>query len=236
MASYSAVDICNFAGGKLGGFGDQISASGEISNLTDTDRVTVACAREWPRAREQVIKDVALKKRAPIRETIKLAELDNELTSRDVVISNIVSASQLVTVTTKTAHGKSTGDTVVLKGIDADSGVGAADVGVLNGSTYTITVLTTTTFTLDSTTGNDSFDYTVDSGIVSEAPEMGPYTYAFDMPTDALAVYRIIDETFTTDELTRKHYRFTTTAMEFISNTSSTRRPRLSSAWRPSMR
>jgi len=207
--SYTDVEICNFAGALIGGFGDQISASGQIANFTDDDRVTTWCATMWPKARQQVIHDLAVMK-APIRETIKNAELDDELTDRDVTISDITSSSGLVTITTDEVHGKSTGDTVVLKGIDADSGVGVADVGVLNGSTYTITVTSTTVFTLDSTTGNDSFDYTEDSGIVSEAPELGPWGYAFDRPSDAIAVVRVMDESFDSDEDTRRKYRFGT--------------------------
>lgn len=207
--AFSSLEICNLAGGLLGGFGDQASATGEISSLTDGDLVSVACNREYPRARKQVIIDLALD-RSPIRETIKNAELDDELIARDVVISNIVSASTVVTVTTKTVHSKSTGDTVVLKGIDADSGVGAADVGILNGVTRTITVTTTTAFTLDSTTGNDSFDYTEDSGVMSEVPEVGPWAYAFDQPSDVLAIVRVMDEVFIGDEDTRRQYRFST--------------------------
>ena len=209
MASYSDVQICNLAGGMLGGFGSQISASGEIDSLTDTDAISVACAREWPRAREQVIIDLALD-RSPMRETVKNAELDDELTGRDVVIEDIVSASEVVTITTDEVHEKSTGDTVFLKGIDADTGVGAADVGVLNGSTYTITVVDTLNFTLDDTTGNDDFDYVENSGVVSEAPEIGPYTYAFDAPSESITVIRVMDEIFSTDEDTRREYRFTT--------------------------
>lgn len=207
--SYTDVEICNFAGTLLGGFGDQVSASGQIDNLTDTDKVTAACALHYPKARAQVFIDLAVMK-APVRETIKNAELDDELTDRDVTISDITSSSGLITVTTDEVHGKSTGDTVVLKGIDADSGIGAADVGVLNGSTYTITVTSTTAFTLDSTTGDDDFDYTENSGIVSEAPELGPWTYAFDRPSLAIHVTRVMDESFDSDENTRRQYRFAT--------------------------
>jgi hypothetical protein len=203
--SYTDVQICNFAGGKLGGFGDQVSASGEIANLTATDPVTVACAREWPKARKQVIIDLALM-RAPVKETVKLAELDTDLTDEDDIISSIsvgAGPGYTVTITTKTVHGRSTGDTVVLKGIDGTGGVGS-----LNGTTYTITVLTTTTFTLDSTTGSSSWSYTTDSGIVSDAPELGPWTYAFDVPSTSIAVVRVLDEQYTTDEDTRKEYQF----------------------------
>lgn len=207
--SYTDVEIVNFAGALIGGFGNQVSASGQIVSLSATDPVSVWANLMWPKARQQVIHDLAVMK-APIRETIKLAELDDELTDRDVTISDITSSGGLITVTTKEVHGKSTGNTVVIKGVDADSGVGAADVGVLNGNTYTITVLTTTTFTLDSTTGDDSFDYTEDSGIISEAPELGPYNYAFDQPSTAIAVVRVMDESFDSDENTRRQYRFGT--------------------------
>ena len=204
--SYTDVEICNIAGGKLGGFGNQVSASGEIANLTDTDPITVACAREWPKAREQVIIDLALM-RAPIKETVKLAELDTDLTDDDDTISSVSVGSgpaYTVTITTKTVHGRSTGDTVALKGLDGTGGIGAA----LNGTTKTITVLTTTTFTLDSTTGSSSWSHTEDSGIVSDAPELGPWTYAFDVPSASIAVVRVMDEQYTTDEDTRREYRF----------------------------
>jgi hypothetical protein len=205
--AYTAVNICNLALGKLGGAGDQVEATGQIDSLADTDRVSVWCNTLYPKAILTLITDMAIAK-APIRSTVKMAELDDELTDDDVTISDIsvgAAPDYTITVTTDEAHGKTTGDTVVLKGIDGDG-----NVGELNGTTYTITVIDTTSFTLDETTGSADYDYTEDSGTVSRAPEMGPWTYAFDLPSDCEAVVRVMDELFSTEEETRHEYRFTT--------------------------
>jgi len=205
--SYSPVNICNFALAKLGGAGDQVNASGQITSLTDTDRISVWCNTMWPKVRAQVITDLAVR-RAPIRGTVKMAELDDELVADDVVISDIsvgAAPGYAVTVTTDEVHDKVTGDTVVLKGID-----GEENIGSLNGVTYTITVVDTTSFTLDTTTGDADWEYTENSGLVSRAPELGPWKYAFDLPADCIAVVRVTDETFGGDENTRRDYRFTT--------------------------
>ena len=205
--SYTDVQICNLALGMLGGAGDQVDATGQISSLSDTDKVSTWCNTYFPSAVEQVIIDM-MAMEAPLRETVKLAELDDELTSDDVTISDIsvgAAPGYEITVTTDEAHEKSTGNTVVLKGIDGDGNISS-----LNGTTYTITVVDSTSFTLDSTTGSADYDYTEDSGIVSRAPEMGPWTYAFDLPSDCLAVYRVMDESWSSNEDTRKEYRFET--------------------------
>ncbi len=197
--------------------------------------------------------------KAPLRCSIKSVELDDELTDDDVVISEIAvgaAPNYVVTITTDEAHGKTTGDTVVLKGIDGDYDIGSA----LNGKVKTITVTSTTTFILNqysawltttvyalgalvsngssyyrcivahtagvfatdlaagkwsetesathyATTGDSDWDYDENSGIVSRAPEMGPWTYAFDKPSDCLTPYRVTDESFGTDETTRYEYR-----------------------------
>ncbi len=201
--SWTAIQICNIALAKQGGAGDQVAATGQITSLAATDPISVWCNTLYQMSVQRVIIDMALMK-APIRSTVKLVELDDELCDADVVISNIsVDGAFLVTVTTDEVHGKTTGDTVVLKGIDGTGGIGAA----LNGVTKTIVVTSTTAFTLNSTTGSASWVYTEDSGIVSRAPEMGPYTYAFDLPSGYIAVVRVTDEVFTSDEDTRKEYR-----------------------------
>jgi len=256
--SFTAIQICNLAGARLGGFGDQVAASGQISSLADTDPISEACELHYPKAVEQVLSDMAMMK-APLRCSLKSVELDDELTDDDVVISEIaVGASPyVVTITTDEAHGKTTGDTVVLKGIDGDYDIGSA----LNGKVKTITVTSTTTFTLNqysawvtgtayvlgalvsngsdyyrcivahtagtfatdlaagdwletegathyATTGDSDWDYDEDSGTVSRAPEMGPWAYAFDKPSDCLTPYRVTDESYGTDETTRHEYRY----------------------------
>lgn len=256
---YSPVEICNFAGSKLGGFGDQIGASGQITALNATDSISVWANSLWPKARRKVIGDLVVMK-CPIRETVKYVELDENLPDNDFTISDIAvgtAPNYVVTITTDEAHERATGDTVVLKGIDGDGGISMA----LNGLTKIITVTSTTAFTLNqyaawvtatpyalgalvsnggsyyrclvahtagvfatdlsagdwtltqgathyATTGDSGWDYTEDSGLVSDAPELGPYTYAFDLPSDCLTVVRVTDESFSSDEDTRRDYRF----------------------------
>jgi len=62
--------------------------------------------------------------------------------------SSIVDSSGTVTVTTASAHGLNTGDSVTIEGATGDSGVNA---------THTITRTGSTTFTLDSYTGTGSY-------------------------------------------------------------------------------
>ena len=202
----SAVDICNLGFGLLGGAGDQAGASGQISSLSDTDAVSVWANTMYPQARKKAIIDMAVR-RSPFRCTVKHAELDVDLTDNDKVIQDITVSGTTITVETEEAHERSTGDTVVLKGIDGDDDEG---IQTLNGSTYTITVIDSTSFTLDSTTGSESWDYTEDSGVVSDAPEMGPWTYAYDLPSACIAVIRVTDEIYYGTGLTRTDYQFDT--------------------------
>lgn len=255
---FTAIQIVNLAGAKLGSFGEQVSASGQISSLADTDAISVQCNAHYSKAIQQVIIDMAILE-APIRQTVKNAELDNELTVNDVVISDITvgaAPTYTVTVTTDEVHGLTTGDTIVLKGIDGDDNISS-----LNGKTRIAKVTSTLIFTLNEyaawltttpyvigdlvtnggsyyrcliahtagtfatdlaalkwvltsgasaygTTGDADWVYTEDSGVVSTAPALGPYSYAFDLPSDCLAVVRVTDESFGTDETTRRDYRF----------------------------
>ncbi len=191
------VDIANNAGGRIGGFGDQISGEALVSasQLTaDDDKVSQWINIKYPYVRQKAIKDFAAMK-APFIETVKYADLGDDLKSEDIAIVSITSVSTVVTVTTKTVHGRSTGDTVFLADIEGTN-IGGSLITSLNGTTPTITVLTTTTFTLDSVTGVDStWDHTANSGLVSYVPEMGPYTYAFNLPSDFFAIVRHCDET-----------------------------------------
>jgi len=139
----------------------------------------------------------------PCPETLKYDELDDELTQNDVAIDDISVSGTTITVTTEDDHERSTGDTLVIKGVDGTGGIRA-----LNGTTYTITVVDDTSFTLDDTEGSEDWVYTDPSGLVSDAPEMGPYTYAFDLPGTCQHVVRVCDETFTNIEDTRLKHRF----------------------------
>ena len=200
--AYEDYEICNLAGAKIGGFGDQLGATGQISDLDDTDAISVWCNTLYPKARLKVIIDQAVN-RTPCPETVKYDELDDELTQNDVAIDDISVSGTTITVTTEDDHERDTGDTLVIKGVDGTNGIRS-----LNGITYTITKVDATSFTLDDYEGSEDWVYTDNSGLISEAPEMGPYTYAFDLPSACQHVVRVCDELFTNIEDTRYKHRF----------------------------
>jgi hypothetical protein len=202
--------IANNAGGRIGGFGDQLSASGQItaSQLTaNADPVSQWINEKYPIIRRKVIADFAGMK-APFKETRKFASLGPDLKQSDVAITSITSVATVVTVTTKTAHGRITGDTGFLaeiEGVDVEGQL----ITSLNGTTPTITVLTTTTFTLDGVAGVDAtWDYTADTGIISYVPEIGAWNYAFKLPSDYFAAVRQTDESLATTGGVKTKYQF----------------------------
>ena len=192
------VDIANQAGIKLGGFGDQLGGSELITAALLTandDAVSAAINTAYPIVRKEVISDAAAKK-GPFPETQKFASLGPDLKALDIAITSITSVATVVTVTTKEVHNRVTGNTVFLAEINGDDDLGVL-IRSLNGTTPTITVLTTTTFTLDSVTGVDAtWDYTADTGIVSYVPEMGAWAFAFSLPSDYFVIVRQTDEDF----------------------------------------
>ena len=192
------VDLANLAGVKLGGFGDQVGGSGLITAellAANADPVSAAINTAYPVVRKEVISDAAAKK-GPFPETAKFASLGPDLKALDISITSITSVATVVTVTTKEVHGRLTGATVFLAEIDGDDDLGTL-IKSLNGTTPTITVLTTTTFTLDDIVGVDStWDYTADTGIVSYVPEIGAWTFAFALPSDYFVMVRQTDEDF----------------------------------------
>jgi len=204
------VDIANNAGGRFGGFGDQLGGSGLITAAqlaANDDSVSQKINIKYPVVRKKVITDFAAMK-APFKETRKFANLGPDLKESDVKIDTITSVSTVVTVTTKTVHGRVTGDTVFLAGIRGIDITGAL-IRSLNGTTPTITVLDTLSFTLDSVAGVDAtWDYTDDTGIVSYAPETGPYAFAFNLPSDYFAAVRQTDETIATQGGVKTEYQF----------------------------
>lgn len=204
------VDIANNAGGRFSGFGDQLSGTGRITaaQLTaNADAVSQWINEKYPVVRKKVIADFAAMK-APFKETRKFANLGPDLKESDLAITSITSVATVVTVETKEVHGRVTGDTVFLAEIDGVDILGTL-IKSLNGTTPAITVLTTTTFTLDSVTGVDAtWDYTADTGIVSYAPEIGPYNFAFNLPSDYFAAVRQTDETVATHRGVKTEYQF----------------------------
>ena len=134
----TATGLANFSLGLFGGAGDQISASGQLADLTGTDRITVHVNTYLPFARQKAILDLA-RLGLPFRETFKFADLGDDLKQDDVSLDAIVGGGAAVTITTQSAHGFSIGDTIFLTGIEG------SDYTSLNDSSYTITVTTTPT-------------------------------------------------------------------------------------------
>lgn len=198
------VDIANNAGGKIGGFGDALNGEAltTAALLTaDDDKINQWINIKYPTVRQKVIADFAAMQ-SPFKETLKYADLNDDLKQDDIAISTITSVSTVVTVTTAKVHNRTTGVTVFLADIIGDV------LFSLNGTTPTITVIDTTSFTLDDVVGVDAtWDHDEDTGIVSYVPEMGPWNYAFTLPTDYHALVRQTDEVPTVNEGVRKKYR-----------------------------
>ncbi|MDD5010921.1 MAG: hypothetical protein PHQ00_02230 [Phycisphaerae bacterium] len=197
------LEIINAAFAKLGGAGGQYGAKPFLPNLTATDTLTTQAVALLPRVRKRVIKDLAIRE-APFKETLKFADLGTELTQSDIAIENIEVSGTTVTVTTEESHGLSTGDTRYLTGIRGTGGIEA-----LNNTLKTLTIVDTTSFTLDSTTGSGNWVYT-DGGIISLVPEIGGYEYAFNLPSDCLMVVAQKNEAFVSIEEQQQTYRYDT--------------------------
>lgn len=200
------LQIANKALGKIGGLGDQQGADPFLADWDSTDSLPSFITTTYEAVKPQVIKDLALRE-SPFRETTKYADLGTDLKQSDVGISSIaVGADPFpITVTTEEAHGLSTGDTVYLTGIRGTGGI-----ETLNNAVYTITVVLATTFTLDDTAGTAAYSHTADSGTVSLCPEIGGWSYAFDLPSSCIAVVKQLMETFSTTTKSRQKYRFET--------------------------
>ena len=178
------LELANIALGKFGGAGNQVGATGRLANLNGTDTITVKINEQLPICRQRVITDLVASQ-APFRETLKYADLGDDIKQNDVDIESISGDGATVTVVTKKAHGKSTSDTIMLFDIQGTGYI------ALNATLVTITVVDTTTFTFASTaTGT----HTADSGHISDCPEIGQWTYAFTMPSDFLWIVGQFDE------------------------------------------
>lgn len=203
------VDIANNAGGKIGGFGDQLDGTGLVTAqqlIDNADSVSQWINTKYPGVRQKVFADFAAMK-SPFRETVKFANLGPDLKENDLAISAITSVTTVVTVVTKEVHGRITGDTAFLAGIEGVDPVGTL-ITTLNGTTPTITVIDTTSFTLDGVAGVDAtWDYTADTGIVSYVPEIGAWEFAFNLPSDFFKMVRQTDESLATHNGVRTTYQ-----------------------------
>lgn len=194
---YTDLLIVNKSLGKIGGASDRTDGSAFLPNLTDlNDKTTIHANALLPQVRQHVIIDLA-NARCPFRETLKYADLGDDLKQNDNTIVSITVGADpfLVTVTTEEAHGYTTGDTVMLFDIQGTGGITS-----LNNKLYTIAVTTTTAFTLTScggvtTAGEADWVHTADTGISSDAPEIGDWLYCFDLPSECIAVVKMCDET-----------------------------------------
>jgi hypothetical protein len=183
----TATELANLAGSKLGGFANTTSGKQTLTNLEGSDPITTWVNLFLPAARQKAIKDLA-RTGLPFRETFKLVDLGDDLKQDDVSISTLTGGGATVTVVTSDDHGFTTGDKLFLSDLEGTSGILA-----LNNTTVTITVVDDTTFTFSSSaTGT----HTEDSGTVSRCPEIGSWTYAFNLPSDFLEVVGQYDETY----------------------------------------
>jgi len=80
--AYTNLTIANKAGGRIGGFGDQLNGDAFLPNLTGTDKVTNWVNLLFPQVRQHVICDLA-KAKSPFRETVKYADLGDSLDIAD---------------------------------------------------------------------------------------------------------------------------------------------------------
>ncbi len=212
------VDIANNAAGKIGGFGDQLNGEAFITAAllaADADKVSIWFNDKYPVIRKKVIEDFAALK-CPFRETQKFADLGADLKQYDIAISSIAIGATptfTVTITTDEVHGRVTGDTVYLADILSDEDTADIEgllITSLNGTTPAITVIDTTSFTLVDVVGAATWAHEADTGIVSYVPEMGAWSYAFNLPSDLLAMVRYTDEGYTVADGVQQEYQYRT--------------------------
>lgn len=210
------VDIANNALGLYGGAGDQSGGDGYISAAEITADTTVTAKRIndfYPVARKEMISAFA-KMGCPFRETLKFADLGDDLKADDVTIESITVGTTPfpITVVTAKAHNLTTGNTRFLSDIRGDLATDATDVVSLNGQNVTVTVVDTTSFTINTLVGTADWDHVENTGRISKAPETGAWQYAFVLPSDYFCMFRHTDESFTEKNNTRKRYQYQTVA------------------------
>lgn len=192
MSCADEYELCNRALDLLSGGKDTVA----IASFTDTDTkkfTSNLCGRLYDPIRQEVLK------RFQAQETLRYADLGADIKDTEVDISSIAVGGDPfpVTVTTDAVHEKSTGDHVYLKDVEGTGGIIS-----LNGELYTITVVDTTSFTLDDVTGSADWSHTADTGVMSDAPECADYEYVFELPKNTsgtnicLLVVRQTDEQY----------------------------------------
>lgn len=210
------VDIANNALGLYGGAADQSGGDGYVPAAEITANTTVTAKRIndfYAVARKEMISLFA-EMGCPFRETVKFADLGDDLKADDVTIESItVGANPFpITVVTTKAHNLTTGNTRFLSDIRGDLATDATDVTSLNGQNVTITVVDTTSFTINTLVGTADWDHVENTGQISKAPETGAWQYAFKLPSDYFCMFRHTDESFTEKNNTRKRYQYQTVA------------------------
>ena len=209
-------DIANNALGLYGGAADDSGGDGYVSAAIITANTTTTAKRIndfYAVARREMISQFA-EMLCPFRETVKFADLGDDLKADDITIESITVAAGTfkITVTTVKAHNLTTGNTRFLSDIRGDLATDAADVSSLNGKNVTVAVVDTTSFTIDTLVGTADWDHVENTGQISKAPETGAWQYAFTLPPDYFCMFRHTDESFTVKNETRKRYQYETVA------------------------
>ncbi len=79
----SETEICNLAGGKIGGYGDALNGNAFITSIDGSDIVSAWCKLNFPRVRRRSIKDLATEG-CPFRSTIRFLDLGAAVASDDL--------------------------------------------------------------------------------------------------------------------------------------------------------
>jgi len=113
-----SLELINAGFLKLGGAGDQFGNVPFLPNLNGDDNLTLRSIDTYARVRKKTITDLAVRK-SPFKETLKFADLGDDLVQDDLDIASIaVGADPFpVTVTTSEAHGLTTEDTRYITGV-----------------------------------------------------------------------------------------------------------------------
>lgn len=207
----SLVDIANSALALFGGAADSSGGQGFISASEISAGTTATAKRinnQYGISRQELITRFAEMK-CPFRETRKFADLNDDLKADDISIESItvgVDPFPITVVTTK-VHNLTNGNTRFLSDIRGDLATDAADVVSLNGKTVTITIVDTTSFTIDTEVGAAAWDHIANTGRISKAPEMGGWQYAFAIPSDYFCMVRQTNETPSQRYGTRREYQ-----------------------------
>lgn len=204
-------DVANNAGVKIGGFGDQIDGDGQVTQAqldANDDRISKAINVKFPIVRRDIYADFAAKK-CPFKETQQYAELGPDLKQDDVSIESITvdAGTFQITVVTAAVHDLTTGDTTYLFDILGELDTSVQDVDSLNAQTVTVTVVDTLTFTINTLVGTAAWDHTGNTGLISKVPNIGPYLFAFELPSNFHAMVRQTLEGWSTKDGTLREYQ-----------------------------